>query len=98
MQSGALVGRDGSMVGDCGTGGVSDVAVADASGGGALDVSETAGASVMDREAVATGASVAVSVAASVAACPPQADKMSASRAVTTNSFLIVFILLCYHV
>jgi hypothetical protein len=68
------------------------------SGGGAVNVSVITGVSVMDISAVATGPSVAVTVAVSAAACPLQADKTSASRAVTTNSFLIIFILLCYHV
>ena len=99
VQSGTLVGRDRSVVGvSAAAEGVVDVAVAEVSGSGALDVSVTAGASVMDISAVATGPSVAVTVAVSAAACPLQADETSASRAVTTNSFLIIFILLCYRV
>ena len=99
VQSGALVGRDGSTVGVCAASGVDDVAVADTSGEGGADVSVIAGGSVTDTSAVATGDSVAVTVAVSTSACPPpQADKTSAIRAVTTNSFLIIFSLLCYHV
>src|SRR6266498_2116584 len=98
MQSGTLVGRDGSRVGVCATSGVAEVAVAEVSGGGTVNVSARTGASVLDISAVATGLSVTVTVAVSAGACPLQADKTSASRAVTTNSFLIIFILLCYHV
>jgi len=39
-----------------------------------------------------------VTVAVSVAACPPQADKPNAIRAATTNSLLIIFSLLGNHV
>jgi hypothetical protein len=80
--------------------GVAEVAVAEISGDGGVDVSVPGGASVMDITVVATVISVPalVAVAVSAAACPLQADKTSASRAVTINSFLIIFILLCYHV
>src|SRR5512147_319373 len=94
VQSGALVGRDGSMVGVCGPAGVAEL-----SGEGGADVSVMAGGSVIETSAVATGACVAVTVDLPTSACPPppQPHKTSASRAVTTNNFLIIFSLLCYH-
>jgi hypothetical protein len=99
VQSGALVGRDGSTVGDCAAAGVDWVAVAEISGEAGADVSVIAGGSVMETGAVVAGTSVAVTVAVSASACPlPQADKTSAIRAVTTNSFLIIFSLLCIYV
>src|SRR5690349_10252298 len=54
--------------------GVAEVAVAEVSGEAGIAVSALGSASVMETSVVATVPSVAVTVAVSAVACPPQAD------------------------
>src|SRR5688572_19572056 len=96
VQSGGLVGIEGSTVGVDDVSGVSVTATVGE--GAVVAASVVAGASVMEMSAVASGGSVEVEAEGSVAVPPLQADRASVINAVTMNSFLTILSLLCDHV
>jgi hypothetical protein len=91
VQSGGFVGMGVPTVAVA-VGGVAGVSVTAAVSDGIA-----AGGSVIETSAVAASGSVGVE-AGSVADPPLQADRASASSAVTVNSFLTILSLLCDHV
>jgi hypothetical protein len=78
--------------------GVAGVSVTGAVSVAVVVASTVAGASVIETNAVASPASVALDPDGSVAVPPLHADTVNAKSAVIMNSFLIILGLLCFLV